>query len=414
MRFGVGSVSVLCLCVAGCNGNVALGGPQGGNNGAPSDASTQGVADSAPATDAPLGSSFDAADPCSQIEQLSLAIRQRSCAQCHGPSGPQIDFDFVLDDNALATRPVGLIGPLVIPRDPTDSDFYKRMVEGLYFTDPAFAGTPMAAPNSFGMPPPPGARQIAGSTAAQDSIVSPTSEDLSVIYTWILICVPRSDGGVASADDSGPSSALDATPTTGPQPDATAPRDGATTILPPFDAGQAPAGLAGIAFVVNGQVQTPLSCPAENWAFPPPAPQVPVGDAGGRDPANCVPDGISLCPGVTSALLVNTGAFPVAYTAQSRWTGSNYPPGVDFGDPNELSGVLAPGEQVDITAVYEGGITAVVGSAAPFSSPDAGKYAADESTIPWPAGVAGSQGATQMQVAQIDVASACGHINPVY
>jgi hypothetical protein len=55
-----------------------------------------------------------------------------------------------------------------------------------------------------------------------------------------------------------------------------------------------------------------------------------------------------------------------------------------------------------------GDLTALLGSSLPFSSPDAGKYATDEGTIPWPNGVSGSDGATVMNVAQIDVDTACG------
>jgi hypothetical protein len=55
-------------------------------------------------------------------------------------------------------------------------------------------------------------------------------------------------------------------------------------------------------------------------------------------------------------------------------------------DPNELTGVLGPGEHIDIASAYVGGITAMLGSSAPFSGP--GKYENDEGVIPWPGGVA--------------------------
>ena len=87
------------------------------------------------------------------------------------------------------------------------------------------------------------------------------------------------------------------------------------------------------------------------------------------------------------------------------------------GDPGQLVGTLEPGEQVDITSVYDasgGGIVAIVGSADPFSSPDAGKYAGDEGTIPWPAGVAGSGGATEMRVAELEVVSSCKKADVVW
>jgi hypothetical protein len=115
------------------------------------------------------------------------------------------------------------------------------------------------------------------------------------------------------------------------------------------------------------------------------------------------------CPGL-SVLLGNTGQYPVAYTAQTTWNvggGAGQPPGVPFGNMGELSGVLNPGEAVDITSVYAGGIVAVLGSSHPFVDPDAGKYVADEGMIPWPAGVPGSGGASEMYVAEIEIADSC-------
>jgi len=120
------------------------------------------------------------------------------------------------------------------------------------------------------------------------------------------------------------------------------------------------------------------------------------------------------CSGVTSAVLVNTGQLPMAYIAASLWNGTGYVPGVLTGDPSQLVGVLNAGAQVDITSVYNGGIVAVLGSADPFSSPAAAKYESDEGTIPWPAGVAGSGGATQMQVAEIEMRTSCGVANVVW
>jgi hypothetical protein len=69
---------------------------------------------------------------------------------------------------------------------------------------------------------------------------------------------------------------------------------------------------------------------------------------------------------------------------------------------------MPPGASVDITSVYVGGIVAVLGSSHPFVDPDAGKYVADGAQIPWPAGVTGSGGATQMYVAEIEIRDSCG------
>jgi hypothetical protein len=177
-----------------------------------------------------------------------------------------------------------------------------------------------------------------------------------------------------------------------------------------FNGPFAPAGLAGFAFVVNGVVQTPRTCPAESWEYPPPVgptgQPIPGASEGGiGDDTVC---GNPPCPGLT-VLLVNTSQFPVAYTAQALWSGWE-PPGVPFGNMNEVSGVMDPGGSVDITSAYAGGLVAVLGSSHPFVDPDAGKYVADGTTVPWPAGVAGSGGATQMYVAEIEIEDSC--VNP--
>jgi hypothetical protein len=109
---------------------------------------------------------------------------------------------------------------------------------------------------------------------------------------------------------------------------------------------------------------------------------------------------------VTSVYVVNTGNVQVAYYATDSWSGG-YVPGVPTGATPELAGVLSPGAYVDITSVFSGGITALLGSAEPFSPQDAGQYAFDEGTIPWPVGVPGSGGAPNMHVAQIDVEAVC-------
>jgi hypothetical protein len=174
----------------------------------------------------------------------------------------------------------------------------------------------------------------------------------------------------------------------------------------------APAGFAGFAFALNGVVQKPMACPSDNWEFVP-FPAVPPLDAGyqfyGDD--NCSIT-VPMCRGVSSVILVNTAQVPMAYIASAFWSGTGWVPGVATGDPNELVGVLAPGAQVDITSVYDGGITAVLGSSDPFS--DGSKYVSDEGTIPWPAGVTGSEGAAQMNVAEIEVRTSCGKATAIW
>lgn len=163
-----------------------------------------------------------------------------------------------------------------------------------------------------------------------------------------------------------------------------------------IDVAPPPQGLAGFAFVVNGVVQTPMSCPSDNWEFSP----APNGTCG------FVTTPPFACPGITSVVLVNTGQVPMAYIAAALWSGQGYVPGVLTGDPYQLAGVLDPGGQVDITSVYNGGTVAALGSSEPFSFLDA-NYAGDEGTIPWPGGVSGSEGATQMQLAEVEVRGSC-------
>jgi hypothetical protein len=198
-------------------------------------------------------------------------------------------------------------------------------------------------------------------------------------------CGPLPDSGVGGSSTDG--SVDDATSTTD--------SGGGAITDAPIDVPPAPVGQAGFAFIVNGAVQTPLACPATNWEFPPVSGQTTC--------ANEPP-----CPGIQSAYIVNTGALPMPYIAQSYWTAQGiYSPGVPTGNSYQLTGVLAPGQQVDITSVYVGGITAVLGSAEPFSNPDGGRPVGDEGIIPWPLNVAGSGGATQMYVAEIEVYPSC-------
>jgi hypothetical protein len=90
----------------------------------------------------------------------------------------------------------------------------------------------------------------------------------------------------------------------------------------------------------------------------------------------------------------------------------HFEPGLPTGAPNQLFGVLDPGDSVDITSVYDGGITALLGSADRFSAP--GKNVSDEGTIPWPAGVRGSGGAQEMSLAEVEVYGACGGSSPLF
>ena len=111
------------------------------------------------------------------------------------------------------------------------------------------------------------------------------------------------------------------------------------------------------------------------------------------------------------------GTLAIAYIAATSWAvGAHYAPGVLTGDQYQLAGVLDPGDQVDITSVFEGAITALLGSSEPFSYPDA-SYASDEGTIPWLEGCPVAT-ARKMWVAQMWVAyqtqMRCGAVAQVW
>jgi hypothetical protein len=141
-----------------------------------------------------------------------------------------------------------------------------------------------------------------------------------------------------------------------------------------------------------------MQCPSELWEFPP--------FPGSND--NCGPPG---CAGIDTVLLVNTGALPLAYVFGRYWNiGGAQEPGVASSlpsDANAVGGVLEPGGSVSFASSYLGQITGLVGSAEPFSSPDGGVAIADEGTIFWPEGVAGSGGSMVMHVAEIEVYPSC-------
>lgn len=148
---------------------------------------------------------------------------------------------------------------------------------------------------------------------------------------------------------------------------------------PPIQTDGSSGGDGLFAFVINGGVQTPMSCSSADWEFSAPG-------------------------SITSVAIVNTGTVPLPYIAQSWWTlGAHYVPGVSTGDTDQVTGVLAPGDSVDITSIYLGGYVALLGSSEPFSDPDAGKYVSDEGTIPWPTGVSGSEGSATMYIAELQV-----------
>jgi hypothetical protein len=142
-----------------------------------------------------------ATSACAQVDALSLQIRQRSCAPCHGPppaAGPN-GLNFILSDQQLVsqTQIVGGVA-VVTPGDPLGSLLYQRVLLGL-------SGSAIQ-----GMPPPASVATGYLSPQAQASLVHPTSEDLSILYAWILNCVPGTDGGAYASSYYGGNYAPDA------------------------------------------------------------------------------------------------------------------------------------------------------------------------------------------------------------
>ncbi len=118
-------------------------------------------------------------DPCVQIAAQSMAIRERSCAPCHGGAlgkGIVANLNFILDDSMLASTKSTQSTPLVAPGNPLGSYFYKMV-------------------STFAMPPPPDQVGMILQGKAAD-LVRTTPSDVSVFYAWILNCIPGfTDGG---------------------------------------------------------------------------------------------------------------------------------------------------------------------------------------------------------------------------
>lgn len=142
---------------------------------------------------------------------------------------------------------------------------------------------------------------------------------------------------------------------------------------------------------MNGTALAPQGCPQAAWLYAP-------------------------FPEPSSVAIQNTGPTDLAYLVEQQWYIGETPGRAGVG-PTELYGVLAPGQQVDITVEfgaglmeYQGGTVAILGSWAPFSPPNLSTAYDDEGTIAWPNSVAGSNGESSMHVAQIDIGP-CERIN---
>lgn len=123
------------------------------------------------------------ADACVAITDAALTIRKRSCAPCHSPGTPAAavsHFDYVLDDMKLATsKNNAQSANMITPGHPdTESSYvYKRIVNGL-------------TPGAGGMPPADLSILGAAAQANPNIVVYPTAADVSVLYAWILSCMP--------------------------------------------------------------------------------------------------------------------------------------------------------------------------------------------------------------------------------
>ncbi|HEY4012383.1 MAG TPA: hypothetical protein VGM06_03545 [Polyangiaceae bacterium] len=152
-----------------------------------------------------LGEGGSTMDPCAQIESESLAIRTQSCAQCH-TALKEGAFDYVLDDAELTTQSsatypnpaTGKPWRMIVPGDPSSSWVYQRIVAG-------------------SMPPSDATITSLLGKQVGATVMRPTVSDQSVLYTWILDCLPGADAGVDAVASYG------AGPGYGPPPGANGP-----------------------------------------------------------------------------------------------------------------------------------------------------------------------------------------------
>jgi hypothetical protein len=153
-----------------------------------------------------LPNGASSSDACEVVRAQSLRIRQQACSQCHGPApAPGFSaFNFVLDDQALVTKlPNSVMVPLVIPGDPSKSYLFQCVALGI-------------SGGQTGMPPQPSMASNLIASSAAHTIMYPTAEDLSILYAWILNCVPGADGGAYSSSYYGGNWGPDASIVNGP------------------------------------------------------------------------------------------------------------------------------------------------------------------------------------------------------
>lgn len=120
-------------------------------------------------------------DPCNEVWQAAMTVRQTYCASCHQAPADQAGMNFVLDDSQLATAhsqsavtDAGLPQPLIVPGSPRQSWLYVRVAQGM---GGAQGGMPPLAMPGY------------------PAIPRPSAADLSLLYGWVLACFPGTDGG---------------------------------------------------------------------------------------------------------------------------------------------------------------------------------------------------------------------------
>lgn len=114
----------------------------------------------------------------------------------------------------------------------------------------------------------------------------------------------------------------------------------------PADVTPAPT-TASIVVRCNGTVVAKYACADKRWEYD-------------FVPCNVTP---------RKVLLENPGTLPVAFIARRVWTGTTYVPNqATDGLSGEMVGVIAAKAMVDISAAYNGGIFALVGSVSPFDA----------------------------------------------
>jgi hypothetical protein len=119
-----------------------------------------------------------------------MVVRQTYCAGCHQSPANQGGLSFVLSAPQLAaatsqstTGDAGAPQKLVVAGNPLQSPLYQSVAQGL-------------SGGATGMPP--------VALAGYASIPRPTASDVSILYAWIVACLPGAGGYVTGGVDYAP------------------------------------------------------------------------------------------------------------------------------------------------------------------------------------------------------------------